>query len=175
LRVFQAGADDARAGPPALPVGDASAVFKPSFSPDGRWVAYTELTDTPNVYVSPFPFNSGGRRRITNDGGAWSEWSQNGRELFVGTAEGLLAFTMTTEPTLAWSNPVAAFPVPPAGAFLPLSGPDGTRGGYDVSPDAQQLAAVVLASALEEDEITTGRIRVVLNWFTDLENLVPSN
>jgi len=53
-----------------------------TFSPDGRWIAYTtDETGQPNVYIQPF-LRAGGRHRISPNGGRNAHWRADGRELF---------------------------------------------------------------------------------------------
>jgi hypothetical protein len=55
----------------------------PSFSPDGRWLAYdSDESGTTEVYVRPFPPPSsgqGGKWPISNSGGTGARWSRRGR------------------------------------------------------------------------------------------------
>jgi serine/threonine-protein kinase len=63
------------------------AEFDPSFSPDGRWLAYSSLeSGHPEVYVRPFP-GPGGRWLI--GAGANPTWSRTKRELLYGV-DGLI-------------------------------------------------------------------------------------
>ena len=53
----------------------------PALSPDGNWLAYTSNeSGAYEVYVQAFP-NRGGKMQISNGGGAYPVWSQDGREL----------------------------------------------------------------------------------------------
>ncbi|HEY9462060.1 MAG TPA: hypothetical protein VIR54_03165 [Vicinamibacterales bacterium] len=53
-----------------------------TFSPDGKWVAYSSTqTGTIEVYVSPFPWN-GKRFRVSADGGSQARWRRDGSEIF---------------------------------------------------------------------------------------------
>jgi serine/threonine-protein kinase len=53
----------------------------PSFSPDGRWMAYSsDESGTFQVYVRAFP-DKGGKWQVSNSGGAYPMWSRTGREL----------------------------------------------------------------------------------------------
>jgi serine/threonine-protein kinase len=59
----------------------------PTFSPDGRWIAYRTLeTGTSEIQVRAFP-DTGGKWLISNTGGAVPVWSPNGRELFYRTED----------------------------------------------------------------------------------------
>ena len=57
----------------------------PSFSPDGRWLAYqSNESGTNEVYVRAFPPPSsgqGGKWQISNNGGTVPRWSRTGHEL----------------------------------------------------------------------------------------------
>ncbi len=60
----------------------------PMFSPDGRWIAYrSNESGTFEVYVRPFPAGRGGKWQISNGGGLYGIWSNNGRELFYEAAD----------------------------------------------------------------------------------------
>ena len=59
----------------------------PSFSPDGRWMAYdSNESGSFQVYVRAFP-DKGGKWQISNSGGVYPVWSRNGRELFFRTED----------------------------------------------------------------------------------------
>ena len=61
-----------------------------TFSPDGRWIAYTtDETGQPNVYVQPF-LRAGGKYRISPNGGRNPHWRADGRELFYLAADGAM-------------------------------------------------------------------------------------
>jgi serine/threonine protein kinase/Tol biopolymer transport system component len=53
------------------------------FSPDGRWIAYqSNESGRSEVYATPFPPGAGGKRQISNAGGARPEWRRDGKEIF---------------------------------------------------------------------------------------------
>jgi len=53
-----------------------------AFSPDGRWLAYwSNETGRTEVYVRPFS-GSGGKTRVSSNGGLLPRWSRDGRQLF---------------------------------------------------------------------------------------------
>jgi Tol biopolymer transport system component len=60
----------------------------PSFSPDGRWIAYrsNELGSN-EIWVRPFPASRGGKWQISRGGGFYPFWSNDGRQLFYETAD----------------------------------------------------------------------------------------
>ena len=54
----------------------------PSFSPDGRWMAYgSDESGIAQVYVRAFP-DKGGKWQISTSGGVFPMWSRTGSELF---------------------------------------------------------------------------------------------
>jgi Tol biopolymer transport system component len=57
-------------------------------SPDGRWVAFTSNeTGQYEVYVRPFP-GPGGKWQISNEGGDFAAWKDDGRELYYIAQDG---------------------------------------------------------------------------------------
>lgn len=75
--------DQPKLDKPELFLGTPSQVVAPMFSPDGRWIAYRSNESGRNeVYVRPFPGGRAGKWQISTGGGAYSMWSNNGRELF---------------------------------------------------------------------------------------------
>jgi hypothetical protein len=59
----------------------------PSFSPDGRWLAYSSNESGQlAVYVRPFP-EPGGKFLVSVEGGANPEWSRSRSELFYMTPD----------------------------------------------------------------------------------------
>jgi serine/threonine-protein kinase len=60
---------------------DAGREVLPSFSPDGRWLAYQSNEGGAfEIYVRAFP-GPGGKWRVSSDGGVWPAWSPASREL----------------------------------------------------------------------------------------------
>jgi len=63
----------------------------PSFSPDGRWIAYaSNETGRYEVYVRP-QSGAGGRVQVSDAGGGQPVWSADGRRLFYVTDSDLVA------------------------------------------------------------------------------------
>ena len=57
-----------------------------TFSPDGRWVAFSSTeTGGSEVWVARFPPTPAGmaaKRRVSSDGGSQARWSRDGKEIF---------------------------------------------------------------------------------------------
>jgi serine/threonine-protein kinase len=76
-----------RAGKPEVFLQTQADERTPSFSPDGRWIAYrSDESGTPQIYVRAFP-DKGGKWQISNSGGADPMWSRSGHELFFETLD----------------------------------------------------------------------------------------
>ncbi len=130
-----------------------------TFSPDGRWVAYTsEESGRAEVCVAPFP-GPGPRSQISTAGGSLPRWRGDGKELFyIAADQKLTAVDVRTAPALE------------AGAARPLfevrSVP--TYGWiYDVSADGQRF----LVNARMREQ-TAPPITVVVNWAADLKSVI---
>ena len=140
-----------------------------TFSPDGRWVAYSVQSLANNalgttVYVRPFPLTDV-VYRIGE--GINPFWSGDGKALYFVAAPGASAFSVvniTTEPSFAASEPSAV--LRPA---ITGGGPNVPR-AYDVAPNNQQF--VVLVASTKEAADT--QIKFVLNWTEELKQRVPT-
>ncbi len=76
-----------KAGAPQPFLNTPAFEVNPSFSPDGRWLAYeSNESGAPEVYVRPFP-GPGGRWQISQGGGFFPQWSRSGHEIFYTSAE----------------------------------------------------------------------------------------
>jgi Tol biopolymer transport system component len=131
----------------------------PSFSPDGRWLAYTSDESGLNeVYVQPFP--AGGRKvQISTEGGEQARWARSG-ELFYRNGDKIMSIALTTQPTLVAGKPRMVF----EGGYEPGS-------GYDVSQDGQRF---LMLKPVESQASAPTQINVVLNWFEELKQKVPA-
>jgi WD40 repeat protein len=93
------------------PVGRIQSPFPPSatFSPDGRWVAYSATELRPpagSLFVQPFP-TTGAKYPISNSYGFHPTWAPDGKELFYLTTVGqFVVVSVTTRPTFTFANPV---------------------------------------------------------------------
>ena len=76
-----------RAGKPEVFLQTPADERYPTFSPDGRWIAYrSDESGTVQIYVRAFP-DKGGKWQISNSGGRYPMWSRNGHELFFETLD----------------------------------------------------------------------------------------
>ena len=131
-----------------------------TLSPNGRWMAYqSDESGESNIFVRPFPDVDGGRWQVSPDGGTNPIWARDGTELFYSKRPAVMRVAVVTETTFSASVPELVFEGPYA-----LS----TR-GYDVAPDGERFLMLKLNTDAKRE------IHVVLNWFDELERLVPTD
>ena len=115
------------------------------FSPDGKWIAYTDdALDHPEVWVQPFP-PTGEKIRITNGGGAAPRWPRQDELYYMAPGSVLTVISPTGRGT-----PTALFHV---------AEPQYDQTNYDVAPDGTILVNEVLPEPVQT-------MRVVWNWKT---------
>jgi Tol biopolymer transport system component len=131
----------------------AASEIDPMFSPDQRWVAYTERTNAQSeVYVQPFPA-TGGKFQISRNGGVKPVWRRDGKELFYLEPDGrLVAVAVDASGTFRAGSAEPLFQV----STLPL-GADGRQ--YAVSDDGKQFLVNVRPQQFFSTPLT-----VVVNW-----------
>jgi|RhiMethySRZTD1v2_1073278.scaffolds.fasta_scaffold01501_24 eukaryotic-like serine/threonine-protein kinase len=137
--------------------------FQPSFSPDGRWIAYASVeSGEPRVYVQPFP-PSGAKYEVSTTTARAPLWSADSRRLYFleiesGNLTRVMSVDVETHAGFVFSNPT---PV--------IEGVD--RGGgawpYAVMRDGRLLA--LLRGDAAEGTAAKPEIRVTLNWFEELK------
>ena len=129
----------------------------PTFSPDGRWLAYQSDESGQNeIYVSPFP-GAGGKWPISSGGGAHPTWSKNRKELFyLAPTRQIMVVTYTAEgETFERSQPRLWSEVRIAGGSF--------FRGYDPHPDGERVA--VLTAADGEVEEKRDKVVLIENFF----------
>jgi serine/threonine-protein kinase len=139
-----------------------------TFSPDGRWVAYSPGTSPSDrsVLVQPFPV-TGARYRISS--GAWPVWSPDGRGLFYAVQGQLHYARVTLQPAVEFGNPEPVLAA--AGLGIPRFAVPARH--YDITPDGM-IIGVVPAEDGQSGPAGAAQIQVVLNWHEELKRLVPT-
>jgi serine/threonine-protein kinase len=136
----------------------------PRFSPDGHSLAYvSEELGRNQIYVQPYP-GHGGKWQISMEGGAEPVWNRNGRELFYRNGNKMMAVDIATQPSFAAGKPRVLF----EGQYAPTQG---TSPNYDVSADGQRF---LMLKPVEQTGAAPTQINVVLNWFEELKQKVPT-
>ncbi len=135
---------------------------EPQFSPDGHWLAYiSDESGRYEVYVQPYP-GPGGKWQISTEGGAEPVWARNG-EIFYRSGNKMVAVDTTTHPSFSAGKPKVLF----ESLYVPSLQ---TSHNYDVSADGQRFVMIK-----ENEQATSAvQINVVLNWFEELKQKVPT-
>jgi Tol biopolymer transport system component/predicted Ser/Thr protein kinase len=144
--------------------------FSPSFSPDGRLLAYqSDASDRAEVYVKPYP--EGRAEQVSIGGGESPVFNPATSELhFFGIEDGVRRF-MTASVTfddlgLEIGTPVASFDlyaeVAP-GSIEPYAFALNLGPSFDVMPDGERFIFVTNA-----DDAGGGEIVIVRNWLQNL-------
>jgi eukaryotic-like serine/threonine-protein kinase len=141
--------------------------YMASFSPDGRWLAYTSnASGRDEVYVRPFPRTEGVARLASIGGGSGPVWAPNGSTLYYRGASGeIMAVPVTLKPTFTSGRPRPLF------RFAGVYRMSGTATAYDIHPDGKRFIMVS-----ESEKATTQprqQVNVVVNWFEELKRLAP--
>ena len=134
----------------------------PAISPDGRWLAYvSNETGRYEVYVTRYP-ELGSRWTVSASGGTEPLWSRDGKELFFRSNSKMLSVSVETDPsTIELGSAEVLFDAPYQR--------DTIARDYDVSADGR------FVMIKEGDTAADDRVEVVLNWFQELERLVPGD
>ncbi len=161
--VFAVQLDGGELKPKQLVDGPAEEL-EPSFSPDGRWLAFTSTeTGRFEVYVAAVP-NTSLRHQITVEGGREPKWSRDGRELVYRFGGRMFAVRMDALRGVSTGRPRMLFD---AGRYINAAA-DLTGFDYDLAPDGRFLMVKP-----GPDEQTPPGLHVVLNWVGELKRRVP--
>ncbi len=133
----------------------------PAFSPDGRWVAYeSNESGGTEVYVREFP-GAGGKTRVSIDGGIEPQWSRDGKELYFLSGGKMMAADLVDGGEEArFGKPHTLFDAHYERHWI---GPN-----FDTATDGRFLMVKT------PPELAPRQISVVLNWYEELERLVPA-
>ena len=155
-----------RAGKPEVFLQTSFDERHPSFSPNGRWLAYSSNeSGIFQVYVRAFP-DTGGKWQISNNGGVYPVWSRNERELFFRTEDNrMMVATYTVKGDVfvvdkprVWSDKRLA--------------DVGLLANYDLAPDGKRIAALMPVEAPEEQQAQS-HVVFLMNFFDELRRIAP--
>jgi hypothetical protein len=128
-----------------------------TLSPDGRYLAYqSDESGRWEIYIQGLHDNVG-RIQLSRSGGVRSRWGRNS-ELFFWRGSEVIAVPVRTTPQLEVGDPVVLFD------FVRQTSSHSRE--FDVSADGQYFVLTRIPETSKPREI-----RVVLNWFTELERL----
>ena len=145
------------------------------FSPDGRWVAYQSGgRGAQAIYVQPSPA-TGATYQLPNVLGndyRFPRWSPDGKALFyiTGGIARIFVASVMTQPAFAFGSSTQ---VPKLEGWFDVNN---AARDWDVMPDGQHFIAVIRAGAIPQPGVVPQmeEIRVVLNWFDELKQRVPT-
>jgi len=142
----------------------------PSFSPDGRWLAYASAeAGGTEVFVRAFPqpaSGSGGRWQISTNGGTAPLWSRSGHDLFYHSGDHIMAASYAvTGDTFVPGKPRVWVPT------LVAPGRPNTY-SWDLAPDGKRVAVL---TPVDSADVGKQEHEVVLlqNFFDELRRRVP--
>jgi Tol biopolymer transport system component len=139
-----------------------------SFSPDGRWLAYSSSdSGSSQVYVRAFP-DKGGHWQVSGDGGTSPIFSRNGKDLFffdvpqdriMVASYSAKGDSFVVEKPREWSGLSVA---------LTMGGAMGAQ--YDVAPDGKRIAVGTYAGSATQD---AGHVIFLENFIDELQRKAP--
>ncbi len=135
----------------------------PAISPDDRWIAYTsDRTGTREIWAASYP-DFKNIQRVSFSGGFEPRWSRDAKELYFWQGNSMMASSL--DAGNKFSVPRELFrgdDFVGAGTNWPI---------YGVARDGRYLMIRDLRSTSEQPD---QKINVVVNWFDELERLVPA-
>ena len=130
----------------------------PRFAPLGYWIAYvSDETGEDEVYVTGLDPDRDGKRRISNGGGHTPVWASDSKTLYYRNGAQVLAIAVELQPTfLVRGTPQVVFE-------------NQSLRSFDIHPDGDRF----LIAKRSEGAVPEAQAIVVLNWFDELNRLVP--
>ena len=136
-------------------------------SPDGRWLVYqSDESGSSEIYVRPFPnVAAAGRSQVSTGGGTRPAWSRDGRELYyLGLDGAMMAVPVdssTNRDAFSAGRPTVLF----SGSYHVVQ----AGRSYDVAPDGRFLMIKNVTQQAAAPQLV-----VILNWFEELNRLLPA-
>jgi serine/threonine-protein kinase len=167
IAAIEGDADHPRLGKRAIFLETPFVTVLPTFSSDGRWVAYqSNQPGRTGVWVRPFP-GPGGEWQIDSTA-TFPIWSRNGHDLFFLVDGRIMVAGYTAigdsfvadRPRLWSEKPVLVLGSPPTYT-------------YDVAPDGKRFAVVLYPDGTTNEKPIT-HVTFLLNFFDELRRRVPA-
>jgi eukaryotic-like serine/threonine-protein kinase len=136
-----------------------------TFSPDGRWVAYSAASTDggTEIFVQPFPATTAKYKIVSAS--IHPFWSPDGKELFFSRLGEFARVGITTAPSFTFSVPIQL-----SRENFINGGPRAER-NIDVTPDGKYFVGVIRPNQLQS-AINSPAIQVIENWFEELKQRV---
>lgn len=138
----------------------------PSFSPDGRWVAYgSGGLGKWEVYVRPFPDHGSKEVQVSHGGGRIPRWLPNGRELLYRTDDQRIMVA-------TYSVKDGIFVVEKPRPWAPTQlGDTGVLSNFDLDTNGAHAVGLMPAARLE-DQQSVNHVTVALNFSDEVRRRV---
>ena len=167
---LEGGSTALRAGKPEVLLQTPFDERYPTFSPDGRWLAYmSNESGESEIYVRAYPeaASGGAKWQISSGGGAYPSWSRSGRELFfenrdnrvMVAAYSVQGNSFAAEKPRLWSD-------------KQLANLFNTSKNLDLASDGKRFA-VILPAEEPGGEKSKNRITFVENFFEEVRRKAP--
>jgi serine/threonine-protein kinase len=156
-----------RAGKPEVFLQTPAAELNASFSPDGKWLAYTsDESGSYQVNVRAFP-DTGEKWQISSDGGDYPMWSRSRRELFFKPLDNRI---MVAGYTVQGDKFVPA--KPRLWSEKALANTVHIRKNVDLAPDGKRVVAMMSTEGLETQP-SQHQVVFLENLFDELRRRAP--
>jgi len=131
------------------------------------WLAYqSDESGAYEIYVSEYP-GGAHKKRISTAGGAGPLWSPDGSELFFQSENGRRLFAVDIETGPGSMLEIREQHLLFEGSFEPSSE---SALSFDVAPDGRRF----LMRQRPERDMVARELVLVLDWFSELERMVPT-
>jgi len=146
-------------GAPVAVTGTAASEWGPSFSRNGKYIAYvSDESGQYEIYVQPFP-PDGRRWQVSTEGGEEPIWSRTGKELFYRRGREWVS----VEVSAAAGFTMRKSEVVMSGEYLNVAGRS-----YDVTSEGNRFLVLDRSDA----KVRLAEIRAVTNWFAEVEKKI---
>jgi Tol biopolymer transport system component len=150
-----------RAGKPEVFLQTPAQEVFPSFSPDGRWMAYSsDESGSFQVYVRAFP-DKGGKWQISNSGGNYPMWSRTGHDLFFEASDNHIMVAAYTEKGDSFMADK-----PRMWSEKQIGGTIGNR-NVDLAPDGKRIVAIMPVETAEGQK-AQNQVIFLMNFFDEI-------
>jgi Tol biopolymer transport system component/tRNA A-37 threonylcarbamoyl transferase component Bud32 len=157
-----------RAGKPEVFLQTPADERNGSFSPDGRWMAYTSAESGMfQVYVRTFP-DKGGKWQISSNGGIYPMWSRTGHELLFETLDNRIMAAAYTE-----KNDSFLADKPRLWLEQRIEGAVGSAKNVDIAPDGKHIVALMPAETAEAQRVQS-HVIFLENFFDEVRRRTAS-
>jgi Tol biopolymer transport system component len=136
----------------------------PTFSPDGRWIAYSSAQpEDIGVYIKAAT-GAGGATRISHQGGFSPLWARNGKELFYRMMSPIWAVDIQADTSITPGRPRLLFEQKGLSMGMPVR-------SWDISLDDQSF---LMVRDEEREPRPVTELVLIHNWFEEVKRLVPT-